>query len=396
MRKLLVILGIFIPHLLLHSYTFMATNGYVSLISITKEINGELDYNPYRGIITLRFGTNIVEFFEYENIFFINSNYVGVTHEEVVKFTNNDYYIHVSTLEYIITSLKIPSTITNFSEYTPFNSSIISSQNYPTSSEDTKITQVGSGNISKIEKTNQLKNSEFLPFKFVIVDAGHGGKDPGAIHNSVKEKDLTLEYAKLIYSKLKEILPKEVSVIMTRDKDIYLSLEERTKIAENTLKKYQGYGIFLSIHMNASINKSKKGIEIYYVSEEAVDSDTRETIALENSFISKTEISRIDEIQKIISKIKSVQLMEESKILSDYIAKGFVNTDVKLKGGPFYVIKYIPVPSILIEIGYISNLEDLRKIKSSDFQKSFSDNVAKQVLEFFETYNSTKGFIYGN
>ncbi|MGB9622177.1 MAG: N-acetylmuramoyl-L-alanine amidase family protein, partial [Brevinematia bacterium] len=114
--------------------------------------------------------------------------------------------------------------------------------------------------------------------------------------------------------------------------------------------------------------------------------------AFENSFIPKDEIKNISELERVIGKIRSVALMEESKILSRFLENSMSSLNPLLKGAPFYVIKYIPVPSVLIEVGYISHPEEVKKLKDPSFIKNFALLVSEGILKFISDYNITQGF----
>jgi N-acetylmuramoyl-L-alanine amidase len=183
---------------------------------------------------------------------------------------------------------------------------------------------------------------------------------------------------------------------MSRDRDIYLSLEERANLANSLLRSTGGYGLFISIHMNASPLKSKRGVEVYFISDKVVDSEARETLAFENAFIDKKELQRARELEKVIGKIRSVALMEESRILSEKVANRLRSVDegLKIKGGPFYVIKYIPVPSVLLEVEYISNPESAKLLVDETYQKRIAELVSDGILDFISAYNQTQGFTF--
>ncbi|MFN4245168.1 MAG: N-acetylmuramoyl-L-alanine amidase [Brevinematia bacterium] len=386
MRKLIIFLLLFLISqvCLGDQITFYLTNGLIDIFSFSDSLNGNLYYDPYKSKITVKFGTNILEFFENREFFILNSNFVLPMIGGLVK-SNNDYYLRISSVDNIVSFLRIECRIINYShEKNNLTDSIdINPKKYESST-----------NFTQTYNTNNAKN-DFVPITFVIIDPGHGGKDPGAIHNSLKEKDLTLKYGKKIASELSQKLSKSgIKVILTRNDDIYLTLEQRAKIAIDLINRAKGYGFFISIHMNASPIKTKKGMEIYYVSEQAVDDNSREVLAFENSFIPKEEIKKVSELEKVISKIRSIALMEESKILSKIISKKFDNNPI-VKGAPFYVIKYIPIPSILLEVGYISNPEESKTINSDLYIDLFAKKLAEGILDFITEYNRTKGFTLG-
>ncbi|MCX8029390.1 MAG: N-acetylmuramoyl-L-alanine amidase [Brevinematales bacterium] len=366
---------------------FNFTNGIIDIFSFTETLNGKLKYDPYKAKITISFSTNTLEFFEDREFYILNSNTILPIIGGLVR-TNFNYYLPIGVVDSIISLLKIECKFVNIdiSLKNPNNSN-----NFGSSEEKPKDAETQLKLNPKV--TYENAQSDFTPIRFVVIDAGHGGKDPGAVHNGFREKDINLIYAREIASKLARILSsKGINVVLTRNEDAYLTLEQRAKITSDLMKQTQGYGIFISIHQNASPIKTKKGPEIYYVSDKAVDDDTRAVLAFENSFIPKDEIKKVGELEKIISKIRSVALMEESRILSETISSSMINLKPIVKGAPFYVIKYIPVPSILVEVGYISNPEEVKTITSKDYISSFTDMISNGINKFIQEYNSTKGF----
>lgn len=372
--------------------TFYLTNGVIEIFNFVDAIKGQLYYDPYKAKITVVFGTNTIEFFENREFYIVNSNYIFPMIGGLIK-SNYNYYISFSVVDSIVSFFRISSKVENFVDNVlPYDLKDVENKNIITKSNNVSISQPSFDTSKDNQTTIQVSDTNFVPIKFVIIDAGHGGKDPGAIHNGVKEKDLTLKYAKSLHSELSKILtPMGIRVVLTRSSDVYLTLEQRVKVANELLKNTKGYGIFISIHMNASPIRSKKGMEIYYVSDQAVDDNTREVLALENSFIPKDEIRKVSDLEKVVGKIRSVALMEESRILGERITKFFTN-NILLKGAPFYVIKYIPIPSILLEIGYISNQDEAKFLLNDNNIDSISKSLAGGILEFINEYNRTKGF----
>lgn len=391
MRRFVFVFWILTFCFSVYPLTFHLTNGIIDVISFATNLGGDVSYDPYKSKIVITWSTNVIEFFENHEFFIVNSNFVLPLPGGLIR-TNYNYYLPFSVFDAIISFLKIQCEVKNYSSL--FGSNFFLS----------KTDEVGKdyiGSFSPIEnKGDQFispnvtnNNLNFVPFKFVIIDAGHGGKDPGAIHNGIKEKELNLLFAKEIYNNLKNQLePKGIKVILTRNSDLYLALEERVKVANNLLKSTGGYGIFISIHQNASPIKVKKGLEIYYISDAAVDDEARSVLAFENAFVPNEEIKNVGELEKIIGKIRSVALMEESRILAQTLSDSLKTLNPVLKGAPFYVIKYIPVPSVLVEVGYISNMEESKKLLDESFRKNFSSLVSQGILRFVFEYNSTQGF----
>ena len=205
-----------------------------------------------------------------------------------------------------------------------------------------------------------------------MIDPGHGGKDPGAIgYGGVREKDVNLRLAKLLAKRLRA---RSFRVVMTRDDDRYIDLEERTVIAESA-----SGDVFVSLHANAARRKNLRGIEIYYL-----DEDHRRhnlTVAARESGL---EPSQVDSLQKTLSRLRVGEVSTHSRALADHVhddlMKGLAVTyagvpDLGVKRGPFYVLFMSSMPAILVENGFLTNRRDARLLRSEDYL----DTVARQI-----------------
>ena len=192
-----------------------------------------------------------------------------------------------------------------------------------------------------------------LGIQRVVIDPGHGGTDPGCVGKSgLREKKIVLDIAK----RLKKILESKenLEVIMTRETDIFLDPESRTVIANQ-----KQADLFISIHANASRNSKLSGVESFYLNF-SQDPSVIETAARENA----TSTKNIGEMKEIIEKIVQNTKISESKELAEFIQNGLVKclsqkySNVKslgVKGGPFWVLIGGEMPSILVEISFLSN-----------------------------------------
>lgn len=217
--------------------------------------------------------------------------------------------------------------------------------------------------------------------KIVVIDPGHGGKDQGAKGvRGLLEKDVVLDIA----LKLKKILKKKFGykVILTRNKDVFIPLKERTAIAN--AKKAD---IFISIHANASKRKDASGIETYYL-DFAKSERALETAAREN----KVPLSNIqDDVQYILADMVANTKMNESSQLAGIIQNNLIQgmrkkfkkvKDLHAKGGPFYVLYGANMPSVLVETSFISNPMEGKRLRSSRYR----ERLAYFILEGIEKY----------
>ncbi len=214
----------------------------------------------------------------------------------------------------------------------------------------------------------------------VVLDPGHGGKDPGAVANGLREKDITLSVAR----KVRHILEKEygLRVVMTRDDDRFISLARRSEIAKENRTL-----VFVSIHCNYSRNRKARGPETYFLST-ARTSHERAVELLENSVIKYEMEGQKDDIEYIVSDMLQNAFMKESQKLAlsvhRHLARGRSDRGVRQAG--FYVLRKIYAPSILVELGYLSNKKEARLLSSKTYQWELARRIARGISEYLQEY----------
>jgi len=213
----------------------------------------------------------------------------------------------------------------------------------------------------------------------IILDAGHGGKDPGAIGSAgLKEKEVTLKVAE----ELTKLLKKEsgVEVYLTREKDQYVSLDRRAELAN----QWEG-DLFISIHANAGFNKVAHGVETFFNSkhpygEGAIEVAKRENKELSNGISPEAEMILWDMLQ--------TRYREESNEFSHIVQKRLSEAtgleDRGTKSAGFYVLRGVAMPAILVEIGFISNPVEERKLKNENFRKKIAQGIFEGIKEYME------------
>ncbi|MBN1823926.1 MAG: N-acetylmuramoyl-L-alanine amidase [Endomicrobiales bacterium] len=222
----------------------------------------------------------------------------------------------------------------------------------------------------------------------IVLDAGHGGEDPGAIGpNGTKEKDVNLAITK----RLKTLLDNDENfkVFLTRRDDTFIPLVERTSYAND--KKAD---LFISIHCNASMKNTSSGFEIYFLSENASDSDAAATAILENSVIElegKPDKQRT-KLQTLLWSMTVNEFINESSELCSLITKEVTkririeNRGVKQAG--FYVLRGAAMPAALVECAFISNYGEEAKLKSRKFQSYIADSIYEGIMKYEGRKNS--------
>ena len=211
----------------------------------------------------------------------------------------------------------------------------------------------------------------------VVIDAGHGGKDPGAIgFGKYKEKDIVLSVAKKLEKKLKS----DFNVIMTRSSDKFIPLYKRARIGNQAKAD-----LFISLHANANKNKSADGFEIFYYSQTA-SGYAKKVAQFENSVGEKFGENTSD-IARIATDISYRKNKEESikfsKPLMSSYSKSLGLKERGEHGANFAVLRGFNGPGALVELGFITNARDVWKMKQSKYQDKMAANIADSVRNYF-------------
>ncbi|WP_390579376.1 N-acetylmuramoyl-L-alanine amidase family protein [Helicobacter pylori] len=249
----------------------------------------------------------------------------------------------------------------------------------------------------KKEAENESKNQVFIAekndafiktkrkkHKKIVLDAGHGGKDCGAMSaNLVCEKDIVLEVVKFLHKELKK---RGYSVLLTRDKDIYIDLVARTELANR-----KSADLFISVHANSIPKRSTSnahGIETYFLST-ARSERARKVAEQEN----KDDVNLMDYFSKslLLNSLNTQRLIVSNKLAIDVqygmlqsIRKNYPDVvDGGVREGPFWVLAGALMPSILIEIGYNSHAIESKRIQSKPYQKILAKGIADGIDSFF-------------
>ena len=218
----------------------------------------------------------------------------------------------------------------------------------------------------------------------VFIDPGHGGKDPGAIGQlGSLEKNITLKASILLAKELKK--NKKIIPILSRDKDIFLSLRKRTLLARKNKAD-----IFVSIHADSSKNKKAKGISVFSLSDKASDKEAQFLANRENQVdIILTNNEKIEDplIYGTLIKMFQREAMNDSAFLAKKILSNLEKTKLAVNRGHrfagFTVLKSYDIPSVLIEIGFLSNKQEEKKLLNSKYLKKLSKGLANAIEKYF-------------
>lgn len=221
---------------------------------------------------------------------------------------------------------------------------------------------------------------ELRPVQRVVVDAGHGGDDPGAVGwGRLREKDVTLRLARALR---RELEARGFDVVMTREGDRTLALLERTALAEGA-----GGDLFVSLHANAARNRAAAGIEVYTLDENA-QRQTLRLAARENGVAP----GELDALQRMLTRLRVSEASGRAGLLADLVHQEIVRgmgrrwpSVAAGRGrlrGPFYVLYLSDMPSILIETGFVTHKGDARRLRDPDYLDAMARQIARGIERF--------------
>lgn len=251
-------------------------------------------------------------------------------------------------------------------------------------------------NTKSIIKTNKENNTFNLPrlkpnipkidVKIIVIDPGHGGRDPGAVGlNGTLEKDVTLAVGLVIKSKLK--IQKKYKVILTRSRDKFLKLRDRVNIGQSVKAD-----LFISLHADSIKNRSIRGGSVYTLSEKASDKEAEALANRENraDLIGvKSDLDKEDDdVAKILISLVQRETMNHSLIFASDLISQFNKVGKILRKGHrqagFVVLKSPDVPSVLVEMGFLSNKIDEKKLNSLRFQEKIANTIIDSIEKYFD------------
>jgi N-acetylmuramoyl-L-alanine amidase len=221
----------------------------------------------------------------------------------------------------------------------------------------------------------------------VVIDAGHGGRDVGAVGpNGVLEKDVTLQVARALRAELES--RSDLEVILSRERDVFVPLTARTRLANES-----GADLFISVHCNSSRGRSGAGFETYFLSE-AKTEDERRVAKMENASLRfenpEIDPEQLGELNFILWDLAQNEYLRESSFLAELVQRGLAdeidlrNRGVKQAG--FWVLNGAYMPAILVEMAFLSNPSEESLLASEDFQGRIVDGLADSVMGYVDMY----------
>jgi N-acetylmuramoyl-L-alanine amidase len=241
-------------------------------------------------------------------------------------------------------------------------------------------------NIAIVETTDLDKEKKKWQFDTIIIDPGHGGKDPGSVgYKGTKEKDIVLDVSKRLARKIQKNL--RVKTILTRDEDVFIRLQDRTKFANTN----EG-DLFISIHVNSNESKKPYGFETYLLrpgrNQEAINVALRENAVIELEGNKFEKLTDEQLIQATIAQSGFVQYSEQfAALIQEEIDKRVQSRNRGVKQAGFYVLMGASMPNVLIELGYISNPNEEKKLNSSSYRDMLATSIYYAILKYQKILN---------
>ena len=228
----------------------------------------------------------------------------------------------------------------------------------------------------------------------ILIDPGHGGKDPGAVGEHaiggkklrVVEKDLALDVSLRVYRALKERFP-DKRIYISRSGDSYPTLEERVAMANEVPLGPEEAIIYVSIHANASFNKNSKGFEVWYL-----NPDYRRTLVDPESAKGVGE-----DIAPILNAMLEEEFTTESIMLARKIVEdlqqrvGLESPNRGVRAEEWFVVRNVRMPSVLVEMGFVTNPEEATLLASDDYLKRLSDGIYTGIVDFVGYFETMRG-----
>ncbi len=345
---------------------------YYHLKTICKELKVDYDYSSKNKKVVLSFGKRSCTVYQNnankllpenpamrENKLYVSRNGIVVI---LHKLLNADVNYVVKRKEFIIKGNIFSASAKSKPEPPPA----------PLSESRKKVVQ-------------EIKGEKF-DLKKIIIDAGHGGKDSGAVGpNNLQEKDVTLDIAKRLGELILDKMEKEV--VYTRSTDKYVSLPERCYISNRS-----GGDIFVSLHMNAAVSRSVAGTEIYIYGTQASDEGANRQAIRENldtpGFYDKALNLILGDISKKSNENASILLagFVEDELTQNIGTEGRDNK--KIMRAPFYVLANTTMPSILVESAFITNQNEEEKLKLPEYRQKIAEGIFNGLKKFSEALDN--------
>lgn len=319
----------------------------VTMDQLLQKVGGELEWDANRAEGTIRAGNNAVMFGMSSSVATLNYQYlfpvgsIGRTDDGTITFSDDG----ASKVEVALTN---PSVITGVTAHPDVTA--------------------------------------------IIIDPGHGGKDPGTIQDALsarasglKEKDIVLKVGLDLDALLKKKYP-DKTIVMTRGDDSFVSLEKRTEVANAIDVSPPNAKVFVSIHANAAFDKNANGYEVWYLP------PTYERDVLDPSSLDKSSKG----IYPILNAMQQEEYTIQSTLLGKSILSGLDDTlgssesDRGLKANDWYVVRNSDMPAVLVEVGFVSNKSDAAHLGDDAYLEKIAEGILQGIVDFVDHFEKPK------
>lgn len=263
------------------------------------------------------------------------------------------------------------------------------------SSELEKRQKIGKDEKEQSPQGKRVQLDDLAGYKVgaILIDPGHGGRDAGCVGSYVEngkthivyEKNIALNVSLDLYNRLRKTYP-EKKILMTRSGDYYPTLPERVKKANSIKVKDNESVLYISIHANGSLNNRAQGFEVWYLPPE-----------YRRKVIEKTDETK--EIHTILNSMLEEEYTMESILMSKYVLEGLdkqignVSRNRGIKEEEYVVVKGVNMPSILIELGFVTNKEEAKRLCNPAYLNKCTTGIYNGLVDFIYQFESSKGFI---
>jgi len=219
-----------------------------------------------------------------------------------------------------------------------------------------------------------LIGSVLAPIRTVVVDAGHGGHDPGAVYHGLREKHLALDIARRLQGELASV---GLSVVMTRTRDEFIALSRRPSLANHIQAD-----LFVSIHINANRNRQVSGVEVYYPRESVVQAAAPFPPHVEPTEVALPTFT----VRQILWDLVLARSRRRSARMALHICRTMRSRlGVRcrgIRGARFVVLREARMPAVLVEVGYVSNQAEASRLASASYRQAAAEAIADGVLSY--------------
>jgi len=375
-------------YLLFISWCFAATQGTVKVVDSNNLLIGKANYiKEQKYYISVNNFSDVL----------LNKNFTNNDTEKIIIYFGDTKIKITANISFIIINDKPYQLQNNVFQrkgeyYVPLDDFLAlltqhTNTNYSMNYNSMSINLSSVIQNSPIDRTTDLiKEKKKWQFDTIIIDPGHGGKDPGSVgYKGTKEKDIVLDVSKRLARKIQKNL--RVKTILTRDEDVFIRLQDRTKFANTN----EG-DLFISIHVNSNESKKPYGFETYLLkpgrNQEAINVALRENSVIELEGNKFEQLTDEQLIQATIAQSGFVQYSEKfAALVQEEIDKRVQSRNRGVKQAGFYVLMGASMPNVLIELGYISNPNEEKKLNSSSYRDMLATSIYYAILEYQKILN---------